>query len=657
MEFHHYRRRLLVIFGVFATASCLAVDVKLTNGQIYRNATVLSNDGQDVEIRFGYQNIKIPAKTVKSIDETSISVSETAPVHASNPAPPAVPAPIATPESTPAPTTIPVVSEPAPTATPDASVAPVAVPTSATPAAPTATVAASSTISTMPAVNVTQTIWPPYNHRWNMDLLLALFAVVSAIWLGAVARVQRDLFERRADPRFWTNVSILLPGLGTWFYFIVRSIAKFFARRKAAKAPSNVNAKVAEREKTTAVKRQRQGFEFLDEDRKSIPINKGALSGIESAQDVLEEALLERASDVHIEPAEEAYGIRFRIDGMLQSRMSYPREDGQRIVSALKTLAQIDVAEKRKAQDGRFRVRKGEDDVDFRVATANSIFGEKLVIRILNRKMGLLGLNELGMPQVMMEEFTRVIHSRSGMIVVTGPTGSGKTSTLYSALSQIDSQHMNIVTIEDPVEYELPGATQMPVNVKAGVTYESGLRSLLRQDPDVILVGEMRDSEAAKIALRAALTGHLLFTSLHTKNAIGTLIRLEEMGIERHQLASALLVVVAQRLVRVLCPACRQACEATGEELRELGFALPEGATIYQPKGCPECHNTGYVGRTGVFEMIVFDEEMRQAVTSGAGEQELSEFARKKGFRSYRVDGAEKLLHGVTSVEEILQAT
>ena len=491
-----------------------------------------------------------------------------------------------------------------------------------------------------------------------MDLFLLGFAVVSTIWVISVARVQRDRFNRRADPRFWTNSAVILPGAGALLYFGAMGLGDFFTRRKAAKGPRNLNEKIAERESNTTAGLHRQGFEFLDEDRKAIPVkNRGALSGIESAQEVLEEALLERASDIHIEPGDEAYRVRFRVDGVMQSRMTFDRADGQRIVSALKTLAQIDVAEKRKAQDGRFRVRKGNEDVDFRVATANSIFGEKLVIRILNHKTGLLSLSELGMPKAMMEQLARVVHSRSGMIIATGPTGSGKTSTLYSALSQIDAGRVNIVTIEDPVEYELAGATQMPVNVKAGITYESGLRSLLRQDPDVILVGEMRDSEAAEIAVRAALTGHLLFTSLHTKDAIGSVIRLEEMGVERNQLASALLVVVAQRLVRVLCPACRQACTCGGEELRDIGLGLPEGATIYQPAGCPECRQTGYVGRTGIFEMIVFDEDLGQAINRGASEQELADLAREKGYRSYREEGAEKVLLGVTSVEEILQAT
>ena len=224
-------------------------------------------------------------------------------------------------------------------------------------------------------------------------------------------------------------------------------------------------------------------------------------------------------------------------------------------------------------------------------------------------------------------------------------------------MSRLDAGRLNIMTIEDPVEYGLNGATQIPVNPKAGTTYESGLRSILRQDPDVIFVGEMRDAEAAQIALRAALTGHLVFSSLHTRDAIGTIIRLEEMGVDRHLLASSLLVVIAQRLLRVLCPKCREACLTTANDLSEIGIELPEGHTIYRPKGCDDCDNTGYIGRTGIFEMIVFGDEMRQAVNAGQREAALSQLARTHGYTSFREDGAQKVLRGITSIEEVLQAS
>jgi general secretion pathway protein E len=257
----------------------------------------------------------------------------------------------------------------------------------------------------------------------------------------------------------------------------------------------------------------------------------------------------------------------------------------------------------------------------------------------------------------MMTRFDRVIHSRNGIILAAGPTGSGKTSTLYAALSRLDRKRLNIMSIEDPVEYELEGATQIPVSAKAGVTYEAGLRSILRQDPDVIFVGEMRDAEAAKIAIRAALTGHLVFSSLHAKDAVGTVVRLEEIGVEHYQVSSALLMVVAQRLVRVLCKECREAYEATGTELSEIGMTLEPGRRIYRATGCDACDNIGYQGRTGIFELLVLDEEFRKAVNEGANEQVLAELAARKGLRPYREDGVEKVLSGITSVEEVIQAS
>jgi general secretion pathway protein E len=381
------------------------------------------------------------------------------------------------------------------------------------------------------------------------------------------------------------------------------------------------------------------------------------MTGIEAAREVLEEAIMDRASDVHIEPLEKEYKVRFRVDGLLQERVKFEKTDGNRVVSSLKTLAAIDVAEKRKAQDGRFRVRTGVRDVDFRVATAASIYGEKMVLRILDRKGGRLGLTDLGMSKEMLDEFNRIIHSRSGIILATGPTGSGKTSTLYAAISQLDHRRLNIMTIEDPVEYELEGATQIPVNVKAGVTYESGLRSILRQDPDVIFVGEMRDSEAASIAVRAALTGHLVFSSLHTKDAIATVMRLEDLGVERYQISSALLLVVAQRLVRVLCKECREPYQSTGAELKDIGLTLPAGQRIYRAGACEACDHTGYQGRSGIFEMLVLDEELRKSINDSTSQQVQFEIIRKKGFRTYREDGVDKILAGITSVEEVLQAS
>jgi general secretion pathway protein E len=326
------------------------------------------------------------------------------------------------------------------------------------------------------------------------------------------------------------------------------------------------------------------------------------------------------------------------------------------VISSLKVLAQIDVAEKRKAQDGRFRVHTSLHDIDFRVATASAMYGEKLVVRILDRKSGLLSLNDLGMPKRMLETFDQVIRSRSGIILATGPTGSGKTSTLYAALSRLDTRRFNVMTIEDPVEYQLDGATQIPVKPKAGVTFESGLRSILRQDPDVILVGEIRDPETATTAIRAALTGQLVFSTLHAQDTLNTIVRLQEMGVEKYQISSALLMVVAQRLVRVLCRQCREPYSANGTELQPLGLELPRGQQIYRAKGCGACDRMGYQGRTAIFELLVVDDELRRAIGDGLGQQALAEIVRPKGWRSYRDEGVTKIINGVTTVDEVLQA-
>jgi general secretion pathway protein E len=623
---------------------CFGSNIKLANGDSYSGVTILHRDATSVEVETQFGRIVYPLSSVISIDGINVRATPT-PVPAATPK--AMPTPAAATAAPSVATTSPTAVQPLPSpqATPSATLLVLGTPR------PSPSGASAATPEKTPAAETSP--WPAYPYRLNMDLVVLGFAAFAIMWIGSVGCVQESLYERRKDPRFWVNMAIVLPGIGFVAYEISRQVAAMQERAAANRSPNEL---IAKREKDLT--RHRPGFEFLDEERNAILVrNQGETTGLERAQELLEEALLERASDVHIDPNENDYLVRFRVDGIMQPKLNFDKDTGQRIVSALKALAQIDVAEKRKAQDGRFRVQTDASDVDFRVATANSIFGEKLVIRILNRKSGLLGLAELGMPEAMLEQFARVIHSRSGIILATGPTGSGKTSTLYSALSQLDSGRLNIMTIEDPVEYGLPGATQIPVNPKAGITYESGLRSILRQDPDVIFVGEMRDTEAAQVALRAALTGHLVFSSLHTRDAVGTIIRLEEMGMDRHLLSSSLLVLIAQRLLRVLCPECRVPCACKAGDLDEIGIELPEGAPIFQPRGCKQCSFTGYMGRTGIFEMIVFDEDLRQAVNRGDGEAELTELARSKGFASFRLNGAEKVLQGITSIEEVLQAS
>jgi len=570
----------------------------------------------------------------------------------------------------------------------DVPVAPAAQPASPAlrPASPTAASSPPAGPSTRPApgganASIQSLDDEPGAISQRFVIFLVVLLIGGGIWMRSVQAVQKSLFEREMDPRVWNLVAVLLPIVGAAIYFAVQRFRKMvtaarlrkhaaIARAAAAKEeppaksgtgqpfPVNKIPVVDPAEYLARKGKTRKGFEFLDSERKSIELknNTDLVSGLVHAEDVLHEALLEKASDVHIEPTGGAYRVRFRLDGILHERMSYENIDGRRLVTSLKTLAQIDIAEKRRAQDGRFRVSVDGREVDFRVATANSIHGEKIVIRVLDQHSGIFNLTALGMSDEMLTQFQSIIGSKSGMILSTGPTGSGKTSTLYAALRELDATRLNIMTVEDPPEYELPGATQIAVNPKAGITYESGLRSILRQDPDVILIGEMRDAEAAAVALRAALTGHLVFSTLHTKDAVGTISRLQDIGTERYQLASGLLMVVAQRLVRVLCPKCRSEYSARGDELESIGFSFEPGASLYGPIGCDACHGTGFKGRTGLFELLVLDEDLRRAIGEGADEAALTAMAMERGFKSYRYDGAEKILRGVTTVEEVLQA-
>ncbi len=503
---------------------------------------------------------------------------------------------------------------------------------------------------------------PNYQHSSEMDWKLGGIFIAVLLYLTHLIWVQHQMNQRSKPAALWNSIVFFLPVIG----FLLFLIVNLFGRTKKVYGGKEDIAEAAKKRSLFSFKSSNEqpkgqgiGLRFVDENSRTIPalgLDKKE-SGLETAREILEAAVVQRASDIHIEPQDELCRVRFRVDGQLAEHRVLTPGEGIRLITSLKSLAEIDVAEKRKAQDGRFHVKTDIREVDFRVATANSIHGEKIVIRILDRKGGLLSLDQVGMSADLESVFDRTIRARAGMIIVTGPTGSGKTSTLYAALSRLDREKLNIMTIEDPVEYELDGATQIPVAPKAGTTYESGLRSILRQDPDVILVGEMRDAEAATVAIRAALTGHLVFTSLHTRDSIATLIRLEEMGMERSQMASALIMLVAQRLVRVLCPECRKPVTSTGAELVDIGIEWEPGATIYESVGCPECEGTGFRGRTGIFEVLVLNDAIRQAVQQGASQEDILTMARENGFRPYREDGATKVLLGITTISEVKEAT
>jgi type II secretory ATPase GspE/PulE/Tfp pilus assembly ATPase PilB-like protein len=614
-----------ILGGLLWMGSLYGSEVKLKDGTLYHDVAILSRDDRAIRLAMRSGEVNLPVYLIESIDGVPLE-------------------------------------EPAPAAAPEGS---------ATPAGP-------ATVKEDTGTRLSSLEWilnpkpTPHVHRWAMDILLLVFGLAILGWTTASVWVQHDAKGMPEEIRRINADVLLFPGIGFLLYLLKRrrrlldgATPRTLTGRVAGLKPDEAPKKRglfggrAKMIATLASRKRRVEMEFLDVNNNPIEVRRDLpeMTGIEAAREVLEDAISERASDIHLEPQSDGCRVRFRIDGALQERLTFTKTDGLRVVAALKALAQIDVAEKRKAQDGRFRVRSGNGDIDFRAATANAIHGEKMVLRILDRKSGVMSLGQLGMSPDMMERFDRVIHARNGIILATGPTGSGKTSTLYAALSRLDRKRLNIMSIEDPVEYELTGATQIPVNVKAGITYEGGLRSIMRQDPDVIFVGEMRDAEAARITVRAALTGHLVFSSLHAKHCVGTIVRLVDIGVERYQIASALLMVVAQRLVRVLCKKCRQTYTATGTELQEVGLALAPGSRLYRAAGCDACDNTGYQGRTGIFELLVMDEELRRAVTDGVDEQTLFVLASGKGLRSYYDDGADKILSGITSVEEVVQAS
>jgi general secretion pathway protein E len=368
---------------------------------------------------------------------------------------------------------------------------------------------------------------------------------------------------------------------------------------------------------------------------------------------LLAEAIRENASDIHIETFERELAVRFRVDGIMREIVKPKRQLAPLLVSRIKVMARLDIAEKRVPQDGRISLRIGGREVDVRVSTMPSSNGERVVLRLLDKQAGRLNLENLGMREADLIRLRGVVHKPHGVFLVTGPTGSGKTTTLYSSLAELSTRTMNILTIEDPIEYNLAGIGQTQVNIKADMTFARGLRAILRQDPDVVMVGEIRDIETAEIAIQASLTGHLVMSTLHTNTAVGAVTRLIDQGVESFLLSSSLIGMLAQRLVRVLCPHCKTRRPATHSELE---FLAEPSATVYDATGCEECQNTGYRGRTGIYELVVVDETMRQLIHDRVSEHELTTYARRS-CPGIRDDGKEKILLGITTVPEVLRVT
>jgi general secretion pathway protein E len=394
---------------------------------------------------------------------------------------------------------------------------------------------------------------------------------------------------------------------------------------------------------------EQEGYDLLAQKSSDSPV-------IRILNAILLEAIQQGASDIHFEPMEATFSVRYRIDGVLQLRHTPPKEYQPQLLTRIKVMARLDIAEQRLPQDGRMKLRFGGRQIDFRVSTLPVVYGERIVLRILDKSNITLGLGNIGMPSKALSRFTEMIHMSEGIVLVTGPTGSGKTTTLYSALSEIQSTHMNIMTIEDPVEYKLQGMAQIGVNPKIDLTFSKGLRHILRQDPDVIMIGEIRDQETAEIAIQSALTGHLVLSTLHTNDAPSALTRLVDMGIEPYLLSSSIIGILAQRLVRTICPKCKASYIPAPSELHDL-YLDPATPHLFKGQGCDQCYDTGYKGRRGIYELMPLGSVLKRKLVETADSATLQEVALKEGMQTLRQSGGQLVKEGVTTSAEVFRVT
>lgn len=395
---------------------------------------------------------------------------------------------------------------------------------------------------------------------------------------------------------------------------------------------------------------QAQQSQMANEDVNSSPI-------VQLVKSIVEQGARQRASDIHIEALEKNVRVRYRIDGALYERFTYDIHLLPAIIARIKILGGMDIAEKRKPQDGRITMMVDRREFDIRVSVLPTVFGEKCVMRLAQKNNLTRDKSELGLSEQDMAEFDEILKNPHGMILVTGPTGSGKSTTLYTALNELNHEEVNIITVEDPVEANVDGVNQVQVNPKANLTFGTALRSILRQDPDVIMIGEIRDSETAEIAVQASITGHLVVSTLHTNSAAGTLTRLMDMGVESYLLADSMVGVIAQRLVRRLCPACKKSVPATSEEKAILELPEDEPIELFKPCGCPQCGNTGYIDRIGIYEIMRITPELRDAISHRRPTQEIQSVALAQGMRTLKSSAKKLVLSGVTSMSEMMRAT
>lgn len=423
---------------------------------------------------------------------------------------------------------------------------------------------------------------------------------------------------------------------------IERAISNLYGNEGANRAIADMKRDLA----AAQMAMQQTGTAASNEDTAAAPT-------VRLVNSIIERAVVENASDIHIEPYENELRVRMRIDGLMCAVMTVPRDLQASVVSRLKIMGGMDITERRVPQDGRAAIRVKERDIDLRLSTLPTIYGEKFVIRLLDKDSQLLSKEKIGLQGEDLQKFDRLLRHSSGVVLIVGPTGSGKSSTMYTMIRDLNTEQVNLVTLEDPVEYNIDGVNQVQINEKTGMTFASGLRSILRQDPDIIAVGEIRDGETAQIAMRAAITGHLVLSTIHTNDALATIDRLLDIGVEPYLIAEALNGVISQRLVRRVCPQCRKAYKPTEEELADIGLTPDADCTFYRGTGCPACFNSGYRGRIAVFEILTMTRKLRSAVSRGARREELQEILLQEGgFVSLTENCRRLVLNGTTTVEE-----
>ncbi len=452
------------------------------------------------------------------------------------------------------------------------------------------------------------------------------------------------------DLRFITGMNIV-PYLSNEAS-ILKAIDKYYGTSKEI---DTIVDSLSEMESTIDVVSE----EEIDKDVKNLEEESSEEPIIKLANTILIKSIKSRASDIHLEPFENDLRVRYRVDGKLIEMMVLSKTIAPAITSRFKIMAKLNIAEKRLPQDGRIRIKTEGKDIDLRVSTLPTVYGEKTVMRILDRSSVKVSLNELGFEKSDLEKYVKSISSPYGMILVTGPTGSGKTTTLYASLNKINKKDVNIMTAEDPVEYNIEGINQVHIKEDIGLSFAEALRSFLRQDPDIIMVGEIRDTETAEIAIRSALTGHLVFSTVHTNDAPSTIMRLEDMGIEKYLIASSLVLILAQRLVRRICTHCKAEIKVPPNALTELGFSEHDAQTIkiYKGKGCSECNNTGYMGRVALYEVMPVSDRIKEMILHDASVAEIKNQAIAEGMSTLRMSGLKKIKEGVTTIEEVMNAT